>query len=230
MKNFIMACLVCSVGHAKIPNWASHNSTKLSGQILTTACHGTGPSIEIARGEALKSCQSNASHFFKSKIRIKSLSVETEKSVGFHQEVSNEDEIDGLICDPQNEQVDELDSQFSIWLSCKFDLKKASSNPIEPKVEASDNSHLNTLESSKFESPMDIQIRYVFISVVPKCESIIVKGSGSRTIQCKSNPLKVQIKDKDNEILVRAKGYKPKTINVKGVNANDTIQVLMDLL
>lgn len=109
-----MALLLLSVhANAKIPDWAAHNSTKLNGQILTTVCHGLGPSLDIARSEALKTCQSNSSQFFKSKIRIKSLSVETEKSVGFHQEITYADAIEGLNCDPQRDQTDESDSQFS---------------------------------------------------------------------------------------------------------------------
>lgn len=231
MDKLLMALLLLPVhANAKIPDWAAHNSTKLNGQILTTVCHGIGPSLDIARSEALKTCQSNASQFFKSKIRIKSLSVETEKSVGFHQEITNADAIEGLSCDPQRDQIDESDSQFSVWLECKFDLKKVSVTPIEQKIESPENSLLNTLEPSKVNFKPDVQGKFIFISTVPKCESIIIKGQGSRTIQCIENPLKVQIKNDDSEILIRAKGYKPKTINTKGVNANDTIQVLLDLL
>lgn len=231
IKLLIMALvLISSVGQAKIPDWAAHNSTKLSGQILTAVCNGTGPSLDIARSEALKSCQSNASQFFKSKINVKSLSVETENSVGFHQEITNTDTIEGLNCDPLRDQIDESDSQFSVWLECKFDLKKVSSTPIEQKSKPSDNAQLNTLEPAKISSKQDIQGKYIFISTVPKCDSVIVKGAKSRTIQCSQNPLKIQIKDDDQEILVRAKDYKPKTIKLKGVDANEAIQVLLDLL
>lgn len=226
-----MALLLLSVhANAKIPDWAAHNSTKLNGQILTTVCHGTGPSLDIARNEALKSCQSNAGQYFKSKIRIKSLSVETEKSVGFHQEVTNEDEIEGLNCDPQRDEVDDTNSQFNIWLECKFDLKKVSSSSVKQSDESATNADLNTLEPTKISVSSDIQGKFIFISTVPKCESAIVRGRAARTIQCTQNPLKVQIKDDDQEILIRAKGYKPKKIKVKGVNANDTIQVLLDVL
>lgn len=229
-KIFMALLFLCVRVNAKIPDWAAHNSTKLNGQILTAVCHGTGPSLDIARSEALKSCQSNASQFFKSKIKIKSLSVETEKSVGFHQEITNAEEIDGLSCDPQRDQIEESESQFNIWLECKFDLKKVSTSPIEEKSESPDNSKLNTLEPSKVNSNKDIQSKYIFISIVPKCESAIIQGATSRTIQCNENPLRIQIKDDDDMILIRAKGYKPKTVKVKGVNANETIQVLLDLL
>lgn len=221
---------ISSVGQAKIPSWAAHNSTKLNGQVLTTVCNGTGPSLDIARSEALKSCQLSASQFFKTKIQIKSISVETEKSVGFHQEVTNADAIEGLICDPQRDQIEENDSNFSVWLECKFDLKRVISTPIEQKNGSSDNSQLNTLETTKIESKQDNQAKQIFISTVPKCDSVIIKGVRSRTVLCSQNPLKIQIKDDDEEIIIRAKGYKPKTIKAKGVNTNESIQVLLDLL
>lgn len=230
-KTLILALLLMSLQSiAKIPSWAANNSTKLNGKILTTVCHGLGPSLDIARSEALKTCQLNASQYFKSKINIKSLSVETEKSVGYHQEVASAEEVEGLNCDPQRDQIDESDSQFSFWLECKFDLNNVSSKPIEQINKSSDNSQLNTLESTNISPKQDIQDRYIFISTVPKCESVIIKGKKSRTVQCSKNPLKIQIKEDDQEILVRAKNYKPKTINLKGVKTNEAIQVLLDLL
>jgi len=230
MKYFFMALLfLLADADAKIPEWAARNSTKLNGQILSTVCHGTGPSLDIARVDALKSCQSNASQYFKSKIRIKSLSVETEKSVGFHQEVMNDDEIDGLSCDPQRDETSETDSQFSVWIECKFDLQKVNVSPTK-STDAVANTGLNRLESSKIDVTPDIQAKHIFISTVPKCESAIVRGVASRTIQCSQNPLKIQINDTDDEILIRANGYRPKSIKLKGVNSNETIQVLLDLL
>ncbi len=231
MDKLFVAILFLSIqANAKIPDWAARNSTKLNGQILTTVCHGTGPSLDIARSEALKSCQVNAGQFFRSKIKIKSLSIETEKSVGFHQEIASADEIEGLSCDPQRDQIEESESQFNIWVECRFDLKRVTISPIDEKSTSPDNSKLGTLEPSKVNSIKDIQGKYIIISTVPKCESVIIKGIASRTIQCSQNPLKIQLKDSDDSILIRAKGYKPKTVKAKGINSNDTIQVLLDLL
>jgi len=221
--------LLLSNSYAKIPDWAARNTTKLNGSVLTTICHGTGPSLDIARTEALHACQANAGQYLKSKIRIKSLSVETEKSVGFHQEIISDDEIEGLTCNPQRDEVEETESQFNVWIECKFDLKKVSLASSPTFIE-SGNSKLNELEVSKVKPKTDVQGKYIFISTAPKCDSVLIRGNTSRIVECRQNPLKIQINDHDQEILVRAKGYKPKTINVKGVNSNESIQVLMDLL
>jgi hypothetical protein len=221
---------IASVSHAKVPTWAANNSTKLTGSSLRTVCHGTGPSVEIARSEALKSCQLSASQFFKSKIKIKSLSVETEKSVGFHQEVSSDDEFSNLICDPIKDELEEVDSQYSIWIECKFNLNKVSVAHTDKPESPPNNKNLNELEPIKIKDTSDQQSKYIFVTIIPKCESILVKGRSSRVVECSQNPLKIQVKDDDQEILIRTKGYKPKTIQVKGVNANETLQVLLDLL
>jgi hypothetical protein len=232
MKILIMAItFIASASHAKIPTWAASNSTKLNGSSLRTVCHGVGPSVEIARGEALKSCQLNASQFFKSKIKVKSLSVETEKSVGFHQVISSDDEFSNLICDPTKDELEEADSQYSVWIECKFDLNKASvAQTDKPEVPPPNNKDLNELEPINIKNTSDQQSKYIFVSIVPKCESILVKGTLSRVVECSQNPLKIQVKDGDKEFVIRAKGYKPKIIQVGGISANETLQVLLDLL
>lgn len=230
MKKTSMALfyIVASIAFGKIPEWASKNSTKLTGKTLVTICSGTGPSLEIARGEALSSCQSNAGQFFKSKIRIKSLTVETEKAVGFHQEITNADEIEGLICDPQRDQIDELDSQFTVWLECKFNLDKAKSKPLPDVTNSiiSDSLNLSYSKPSIVKSYTPNKI--IFLSTVPKCDSIIIKGSRPRTVPCKNNPVELEISDADINAIIRVSDFKPKTIELIDRSNNEIIQILLE--
>ena len=229
MKKSIMAiALMGSLANAKIPAWAASNSTELSGSLLTTVCHGVGPSVDVARGEALTSCQLNASQFFKSKIKVKTLSVETEKSVGFHQEVSSEDELSNLICEPIKDEIEESDSQYSVWIRCKFDTSKTKSTPTQKtdKPELNENHNLSYTKRSKSESTS--LTKTVFLSTIPKCESIIIKGDRPRTIECKSNPIELNIYNSDIEMIIRAKNYKPKTIGLESRENNEDLQILLD--
>lgn len=229
INTLIMAFIfISSVGHAKIPSWATSNSTKLNGSTLRTVCHGLGPSVEIARSEALKSCQLNASQFFTSKIKVKSLSVETEKSVGYHQEVSSNDELSNLLCDPTRDELEEADSQFSIWLECKFNLKKVKANSSKESSSSvtEDDANLSYAKPSTVTS--EHSRKTIFLSTIPKCESIIIKGGRPRTIDCKNNPVELDITDTDNEAILRAKEFKPKTIQLKKRTDNETIQILFE--
>lgn len=229
MKKIFMALAFFSlVANAKIPKWASSDTTKLNGSALTTVCHGLGPSVEIARSEALASCQINASQFFKSKVSIKTLSVETEKSVGLHQEISSNDEISNLICEPIKDEIEELDSQYSIWMMCKFNVSKTKSSSIEaPKtIEATENNNLSPVKPNN--KPSNNLIKTIILSTVPKCDSIIIKGDRSRTIDCKSNPMELDITDSDNEAIIRVRYYKPKTIQLMKRTDNETIQILFE--
>lgn len=229
MKALIMAVtFIVSVSDAKVPTWAANNSTKLNGSSLRIVCHGTGPSVEIARSEALKSCQSSASQFFKSNIKIKSLSVETEKSVGFHQEISSEEEFSNLICDPIKDELEEADAQFSMWLECKFDLNKAKAKGVKKTAAeaAEDDASLSYSKPTKVTS--DTSIRTIFLSTVPKCASIIIKGQNSRTVECKTNPIELDIFEADTEAIIRTKDYKPKTIRLEERTDNETLQILLE--
>lgn len=229
MKLFIMAsAFAFSISHAKVPTWATSNSTKLTGSSLRTTCHGEGPSVDIARGEALKSCQLSAAQFFKSKIKIKSLSVETEKSVGFHQEVSSDDELSNLICDPLKDELEEKDSQYSIWIECKFDLERVQTKPVK-KMADTDLARDNNLAYSKpTKAVVADSNKIIFLSTVPMCESIIIKGNRPRTIECRSNPVEINLFDVDTEAIIRAKNYKPKTIRLENRTDNETVQILLD--
>jgi hypothetical protein len=229
MKKLIMAAvLASSIANAKVPAWAASNSTKLTGSLLTTVCHGVGPSVDIARSEALTSCQLNASQFFKSKINVKTLSIETEKSVGFHQEISSDDEVSNLVCEPVKDELEESESQYSFWIECKFDISKTKSKPTEAEIaiEKNENNNLSYSKPSKVE-PNKLT-KTLFLSTVPKCESIIIKGDRPRTIDCKSNPIELSIYISDVEMIVRAKNYKPKTISLKNKDNNENLQILLD--
>ncbi|HEY8272389.1 MAG TPA: hypothetical protein VIG33_15970 [Pseudobdellovibrionaceae bacterium] len=229
MKTLIMASIfIASAAHAKIPTWAANNSTKLNGSSLRTVCHGVGPSVDIARSEALKSCQLSASQFFISKIKVKSLSVETEKSVGYHQEVSSDDELSNLICDPTKDELEETDSQYSIWLECKFDLNRVKAKPIKDSSDPVTAEDTNLSYSKPSAMTSDHSSKTVFLSTIPKCESIIIKGDRPRTVECKSNPVELDISDADKKAIIRVREYKPKTIQLKKRTDNETIQVLFE--
>lgn len=229
MKTVIVALtFMASPCHAKVPIWAANNSTKINGSTLYTVCHGLGPSVDIARSEALKSCQLSAGQFFKSKIKIKSLSVETEKSVGFHQEVSSEDELTDLICDPTRDQLEEVESQYSFWLECKFNL-----NPVKIKSFGKTTSSIAEEDSglAYFEPPKRPEnkpSKTVFITTVPKCDSVIIRGARPRTVECKNNPIELDITADDDEAIIRVPKYKPKTIQLRKRTDNETIQILFE--
>lgn len=229
MKIFFMALLyVVVTANAKIPDWATNNSTKLSGSMLTTVCYGIGPTLDIARADAINSCQLSASQFFNARINIKSLTVESEKSIGYHQEISSDEILDGLVCNPMRDQVEELESQFKIWIQCEFDLKKVrvESKPLDLEKMQKDNINLeaNHIKIKK----KDFVIKRVYLSSVPKCESVLITGARSRAINCNKNPLEIEIFDGDSIAIVRTTNFKPKEISLNERVNNETIQVLLD--
>lgn len=229
---FILIGLMSSNLWANMPSWAKKNSTKKTGNILTSACEGIGPSASLARKEAISNCQVMARQFLKGEIKVKSLSVETESSVGFHQEVQEYGVIKNLVCDPQKEETSEKDGQFQVWIQCKFDLNKAkvSTDAVQGLPSKTDGTLVKGLTSSK---PSEFEVtdkdqQLIFLEVVPKCESVMVRGKRPRTISCDTNPLRISLDGSEDEMIVRAKGYQPKAISIPKGGVREILRIFLD--
>lgn len=217
------------VVHAGIPSWAKNNSTRRTGENLITVCNGTGPSLDTARSSALKSCQLSASQFFAKHVSIKSVSVETEKSVGFHEEVSSHEIIEGLLCNPQRDEINEYESQFSVWIECQFNLKNVKIMSVDKNTINQNNNTLDRLKDRALSTRDEPSlVKKVTVVSIPKCSSIIVRGSKSRQINCTSNPIQIPLEDDDREIIVRANGYLPKTIDLSEGRNDEFLQVFLE--
>jgi len=241
MYPLLFGLILGGIADAKAPEWAKKNTQSLSGNFLKTVCSGTGPSLDSARREALDSCRISARDQLTTNIKVKSLVVQTEKSVGFHEEITGSTSYSGLDCIPFRDDVEELDGAYKIWLECKFDLSKVKITPIEETekiAKESEDSISNREELSVLAGSPAPSGRYfsgtqttLAISSVPKCESVIILGRKSRTVTCDENPLTIVIDAEDKEILVRAKGYAPKKILLgKERKSHEAIQVTLDLL
>jgi hypothetical protein len=214
-----------------VPSWAKKNTTKKSGSLLTAVCEGLGPSVTLARKEAINNCQVSAKQFLNNEIKVKTLSVETEYSVGFHQEVEESGSVRNLVCNPKRDEVIEKDGQYQIWLECKFDLSKAKvesgSEKKSKEVGKNITSGLNLVKPAELKET-DYDHQTIFLESIPQCESIIIIGAKSKTIPCSSNPMKVIIEDTDKEIIIRAKNFRPKTVPIQKGAYSETLQVFLE--
>lgn len=234
MKNFnkfiLLLWILFGISvQAEMPNWAKNNSTKKVGNLLTTVCDGVGPSASLARKDAINNCQVTARQFVTNEVKIKSVSIETESSVGFHQEVEDSSVIKNLSCNPKREQTAELNDQFKVWIECQFDLKKVEVANDEPKtapVETSTDGLKTVAPTKKADIQEDGQT--VFLEVVPQCESILIRGGKPKVINCNSNPVRLSMDDADSEIIVRAKGFQPKTIKLEKGGNHETLRVFLE--
>lgn len=220
-----------SLSYGDIPSWAKKDSTRRQGSLLTTVCEGTGPSASLARKEAISGCQVTAKQFLNRETKIKTLSVETEYSVGFHQEVEETGIIHNLTCNPKRDEVTERADQYHVWVECQFDLNQTKSEPArltKPIVEKEEG--IKSLKAIKPSTAVDIDrdIRTVFLESIPSCESIVVRGQKPRTLKCETNPMRVVVDKSDEEIIVRATGFLPKTISIQKGRSNETLQVFLE--
>ena len=230
----LIGLLIGELAVAKTPEWARKNTQQLSGKTFITTCSGTGPSLDTARRDALDSCRSSARQQLVSNIEVRSLTVQSENSAGFHEEVSEHTQYDGLVCVPSKDEIEDIDGSYRVWMQCRFDLSKVKvkqpERAAEPESSLSSLKSLGTLQSvsASVRGLHDAGNFTLVISVVPKCDSLLIRGKKPRQVACDSNPMKVVLDSTDKTILVRAAGFQSKTIAIESEKANANIQVLLD--
>lgn len=226
-----------------IPPWAKTNSNPLSKGKYTTVCSGTGPAMNVARQEAIESCLYSATQLLQTHIKVKAITVQTEKDAVYHQEVSNEQSYKNLNCIPKQEAIEDSGGQYKVWLMCEFDLKRADtlvSKEADKQREPASSARLieneDELSQQRAKSASLHEGRYITgdrktltIATIPQCSTLLVRGKMTRIVQCTSNPITVVIQPGDLEIIVRADAYLPKTIKLsREILRDDDVQVLLE--
>lgn len=232
-----------------IPDWAKRRSTlERQGNLLSVFCMGTGLSLDLAREKAQASCQSAALSQLSAPITVRAESVQSERDSAFHETVRQAFQVRNLRCHPEREAVEKGSDGYTVYTRCQYDLGRATltdepastpnstmeenrsqSLPSLANNEAalSDPASTNVLGAESYKRSAS---RHVHVSVVPACESIIIRGvRPSRIVRCESNPQIVKVEvGVDQELVVRpkAKNYLPKTIKLKGrAPANERMDV-----
>ena len=232
--SFIIFGLAISIrSFSDIHQWAKKNTIQKSGTQITLVCEGKGPSVSFARKEAINNCQVAVWQFLNHETKITTLSIETEYSVGFHQEVEEKSRITNLICMPIRDEIIERNDQFQVWIECQFDLSKAQIKLSPDKNEKTKIRKVFQPEGLIVTRPssligIDHDHRTIYLESVPSCESILVRGKRPRTITCDANPMALILDESDSEIIVRAKGFQPKTIQLQKGESNETLQVFLE--
>jgi hypothetical protein len=178
-----------------------------NGNFLTMPCDSSGPSRDIALRLATSQCVSVASDQILGDFHVQSLSVETQASAGFHQEVSVDRHVEGLTCQIQKQEVTENEGAFHAWVQCRFDLSKvkAASTPAGP---------------SKALQALTGDDRSVILITMPQCDDLVIRGQRPRIVPCHGNPMTLSLHPKDQELIVRSKGYLPKHLNASELGAS----------
>jgi hypothetical protein len=215
---WLLIVLLPQGARASPPSWAVTDSERVVGHFYRAACSGEGPSVGLARQEAIDSCRVSAAQYLPSEIAVKSVSVTSESDEAYHQEVSHRASISGLVCDPKHEKIEETDAKVKVWVLCEFDLSRARAVPksleellaARPKAGSADR-------------------RVLTLAVVPLCSSLIVSGrSPARIVRCDRNPVSLLLEPGDSEVLVRAKGRIPKTLLIPPKEGREYARVVLD--
>jgi hypothetical protein len=170
--------------------------------------------------------------------KVKSLSVETQSDISYHQEVTEQILVRNLICIPEQEEIEDRDGFFQIWILCRFNLNQVeivSDSSIEREPKKVSNEHLSAIASRNFKENDPLAIskstKVINILSIPQCTDLLISGARPRSIKCENSPIQVPIVHGDVSIKVRAPGRIPKTININARSKGgqrETIQVILE--
>lgn len=219
---------MASSAFADRPSWSKEETLKQVGSILYVVCDGAGPSRDLARKFALDSCLTTAANQVNSNFKVTSLSLETEKSVNFHSEVSSNKTVTGLVCNPQSEYSEEKDGQHFVWLKCIYDTSKAKVVSVAEKMNLADESKSQSIVQAKKTTSyirtygksveqkgiVQSSMRSIALTSIPRCDSVLIRGAKPRSVNCEEMPLTLTVLPDDREIIVRSSGFLPKHIQL----------------
>jgi hypothetical protein len=243
--SFIVFVSAANFALADAPEWTKQMSQSQNGSVFTSVCEGDGPSADLARMDAIRHCKASAAEQLGTKVQVQSLSVRSDNSAGFHQEISQSGNYEGLICSPKNTYTQPEDGHYRFWIQCEFDLSKAKLATGDANQESAAQAHTaeervgalssSTRDVKKLKSTAaydQSETRTVSIISVPACEDMMIQGPKARVIKCHDNPNDVGTFGEDTDILVRRAGYASKTVSLSDLRTASltTVTVVMDPL
>jgi len=247
-KAIILSAFIVAPWAKAIPPWASSNTQIRIGDIYRVVCSGDGPAIDIARREATNSCMIDASRQLNRNTKIRSMTIETEKEAAFHQEVNEDVNVSNLQCNPIKESIEQQsDRRFIVWLHCEFDISIVGIELDEKPRDQALNSEATRMKEElkqvksirkgnvKNQNKVIVSTakKALNIATIPSCSEILIRGINPRIVKCIHNPIGIVVDDSDDEAIVRADGFVPKSINLKLLlkeNSHAPIQVILDPL
>lgn len=212
---------------AKAPAWFSENVLKKDGQTLDVSCSGVGPDKAVANQVSISQCQGIGLQYVEGyTVKTRSLSIEDSQQAAWHSESTTDANVTGLDCKPLRQDCQESDSAWTCYLLCRFDLKTARLMPVtdnkttdehESSLQIRGAADVGSVPMPKGTTTKEPLIqstsRQIIFSSIPACDSILVIGE-SRVIKC-AGVQSIVLYPADRELIVRAKGYKPRHIRLQ---------------
>jgi hypothetical protein len=198
-------------------------------KMITISCEGQGPSLALARKNALKDCQGSAVERLHTDFKVKSLTVQTEEDSALHEEINSSQEVSGLECLTPKEKIIENPSSYKVSLECHYNPLHVVFKKAEDKINDEMASEEKPLRTSKDNTLIERDGgQSITLATIPACSTIVVESQTMpRVIHC-ATPTRLVIYLSDQNIIIRAKSYKPKTISAETLRGKNVHKIFLD--
>ena len=240
----IVEGLPAQAGTCTPPTWAHGKELQRRGLTLTVICHGEGATEDLAGIEAKSGCDSVAGTEYSSTVDVDDTVVTTDHDAANHRVIHNAVCVLGLECQNPKVSTCSQDGASTIWRQCTYDLAKARDGTPKdcadrsaPVARTGKDAVANRAGISSLEQKVQVQgagahqrgQEYVLtLSVTPICDDLVIVGHSGRRVHCSSNPVQLPVKSGDEKVIVRAKGYLPKTILLDATGTENHAEVFLD--
>lgn len=182
---------------------------KRHGNYIDVSCFAVSMSQGFARKAAIEDCKKSVAGVLDPTIKVNSKLWTTQTNVYMHEETDSLTTYEGLVCQPSNEQVEDLGKQVKVYLDCRFDISKIKALK-DQNMETGKTLNITNAVKSKIET--DNQA--ITIASFPRCDKISIVGGDE--VVCNSKSMILDIKQDVRELIVEKAGYLPYRVELNG--------------
>jgi len=199
----LLTALLCLAANQALADIKRH------GNYVDVSCFATSMSQGFARKAAINECKKSVAGLLDPTIKVNAKLWTTKTDVYMHEETDSLTTYEGLVCQPSNEQVEDLGKQVKVYLECRFDISKIKALKDQTMETGKT---VNLTKGAKTRIETDNQA--ITIASFPSCDKISIVG-GDEVI-CNSKSMVLDVKQESRELIVEKAGYLPYRIELNG--------------
>lgn len=187
-----------------IPSWVSTHRTVIEKDRIEMICFGHSENLDAARAGGLASCRRSLVNLLPGlNYEISSTVSEGLHGAAANTEVHSQGQFAGLQCEPIREEVVRNSTEFETWALCRF-RPVAANFAVKPSRPTPQRTVAETPADTASETPDRQSIGVLYISAVPGCDTVLVRGAEPRNVTCSGNSAVVPIRRGDQELVIQS--------------------------
>lgn len=197
---FLISCLYEAGLGAELPTWVS--DTKLSDRDFHyIVCSQDSVDPNEAKDIAESKCLASAAKLDGVTVTVKEKTIQSMTGADSSEVTEISPLTRNVKCEWTNRFIEKVGDGFRVWLRCRV-RKTQSESPVANQISQVSEDQNKVLPKEKYKRAK------LSITSVPQADRVIVSGQrGERVIEIKSKTLSIELREGDEEIVVKKHGF-----------------------